>query len=124
MLKNLFLTIMGFIFLTLGAIGVFLPIWPTTPFVLLAVASFSVNPAIYRRIMKINFINAHVTNYKNRSGLKKSTTVFSIVLLWVSMFISILASKMQWVSVILIITGLAVTVHILWISGPKNNKRN
>ena len=120
MLKTLLLTIIGFVFLMLGAIGIFLPVWPTTPFILLAVASFSVNPTMQQRIMKIKVINEHATNYKKRIGLKKSTVVFSLTFLWISMGISMFVSETQWVNVTLLLIGLAVTTHIILISIPKN----
>ena len=120
MLKTLILTILGFIFLVLGAIGIFLPVWPTTPFALLAVASFSANPTMQRRILKIGFINEYATNYRRRSGLKKNTVVFSLAFLWVSMGISIWVSESLWIAAMLLIIGIAVTVHIVWISKPKN----
>ena len=120
MLKYLFLTLLGFIFLAVGAIGVFVPVWPTTPFALLAVACFSVNPKMQQKIMKIKFINEHVTNYKRRTGLKKSTVACSLAFLWISMGISMYVSKTPWVSVLLLLIGLVVTSHIVWISIPKN----
>ena len=81
MLKNFILTILGFVFLAFGAIGIFMPVLPTTPFALLAVASFSVNPTMQQRIMKIKFINEYATNYKRRIGLKKSVVAFSVAFL-------------------------------------------
>lgn len=119
-LKNILLTILGFVFIGLGAIGIFLPVWPTTPFVLLAVACFSANPKLQKRILKIKFINEHATNYKHRTGLKKSNIILSLSLLWVSMSISIFVSKTTWITILLLLIGSAVTTHILCIARPKN----
>ncbi|NLM74860.1 MAG: DUF454 domain-containing protein, partial [Clostridiaceae bacterium] len=54
-LKTFLLTGLGFFFLGLGVIGLLLPVWPTTPFVLLSVACFSSAPRIKARIMKVSF---------------------------------------------------------------------
>ena len=120
MFKAIFLTTLGFVFLALGAIGIFLPIWPTTPFVLFAVASFSVNQTIQQRILKFKFINEHATNYKMRTGLKKSSVLVSLAFLWISMGVSMFATKTLWVTVLLLLIGISVTVHILLIARPKN----
>ena len=122
-LKNILLTIFGLIMLAFGAIGIFLPIWPTTPFVLLAVASLSANPSLQKRILKIKFINEHAVNYRLRTGLQKSNVVLSLSFLWVSMGISIFASKTTWITVLLLLIGIAVTTHILWIAKPRRRDR-
>ena len=59
-LKTIMLTGLGLIFLGLGAIGLLLPVWPTTPFVLASVACFSSAPRIKARIMKISFFKEHI----------------------------------------------------------------
>ena len=120
MLKGFLLSILGFVLLALGAIGIFLPVWPTTPFVLLAVATFSAHPTMQQHILKIKFINEHATNYKRRTGLKKSNVILSLAFLWVSMGLSMLVSKTPWITVMLLVIGIAVTTHILCISRPKN----
>lgn len=71
--KIMLLTGLGFVFLGLGAIGVFLPVWPTTPFVLLSVACFSSSPRIKAWILRNKFFREHVENYENRTGLRKKT---------------------------------------------------
>ena len=119
-LKGILLTGLGFVLLAIGAIGVFLPVWPTTPFVLLAMASFSGNPAMQRRMLSVKFINEHAVNYRRRTGLTRGNVILSLSLLWVSMCISALVAGRLWVTVLLAAVGLMVTVHILCIARPKN----
>ena len=119
MIKNILSAAAGFVFLSLGAIGIFLPVWPTTPFVLLAVASFSGNPFMRQRIMKIRFFREHAENYKDRKGLTKGNVIASLSFLWLSMTISILLMQNVWVTLFLLFIGIAVTIHILLMSKPK-----
>ena len=119
-IKKVVLTIVGFVLLGIGAIGIFVPIWPTTPFVLLAVACFSFNPVLKAKLMKIEFIREHSVNYKERTGLTKKTVIISLSLLWVSMTISIIATQTPWLALLLIAIGIAVTIHILCIARPKS----
>ena len=116
------LTGLGFIFLGLGAIGLVLPIWPTTPFVLLSVACFSSTPRIKAQIMKIPFFREHIVNYEKRTGLTKRTVWISLAWLWGMLIISMVIIKTPWILALLLVVGIAVTTHILMMAKPNNNK--
>lgn len=111
-LKTLFLTILGSIFLAFAAVGLFLPIWPTTPFVLLSFACFSSSPRLRARIMKIGFFRDHIENYHSKKGLPVKTFVISMIWLWGMLLISMYIMQILWVSFLLIFIGIAVTFHI------------
>ena len=119
-MKKLLLAIFGFLFLGLGGIGLFLPVWPTTPFVLLSVGCFSASPKIRERIMKIGFIREHYENYKMRGGLRPRTLVVSLVFLWGMLLLSMLLMNKLWAYILLLAVGTAVTVHLFFISKAKN----
>ncbi len=121
-LKNRLLMICGFILLGLGTIGIFLPILPTTPFVLAAAGCFSSNPRLSAWLHKSRFFSDYITNYKERNGLKKSTVVKSLVFLWTMLGISIIGMKALWSSICLPIIGVAVTVHILYMALPRKRR--
>lgn len=103
----------GFIFLTLGGIGLFLPVWPTTPFVLLAFACFSCSPELQEKILKIRFFREHIENYQTRQGLSTRTTAISLGYLWGMMILSIIIVSMLWLTIVLTVIGIMVTIHIL-----------
>lgn len=117
--KIIVLTIFGFFFLTLGAIGVFLPLWPTTPFVLLAVACFSSAPRIKKQIMKLSFFKEHIENYEQRNGLSQKTIMISLVWLWGMLLISAVLIQVFWLWFVLFLVGIAVTTHIVWMARAK-----
>lgn len=121
-LKKILLTGLGFLFLVLGAVGLILPVWPTTPFVLLSVACFSHTPHWRARIMKISFFKEYVDNYKLRTGLSRKTVIISLSYLWGMLLFSILMMKRTWISFLLLLIGIAVTIHILWIARIKFRK--
>ncbi len=121
-IKIILLTILGFIFLSFGAIGLFLPVWPTTPFVLLSVACFSSAPRIKAQIMKISFFKEHVENYERRCGLQNKTVLISLIWLWIMMIISMFLVKNLWISILLFIIATAVTIHILWMAKSIDRK--
>lgn len=121
-IRVLLLIVLGGIFLGLGAIGLFLPVWPTTPFVLLSVACFSSAPRLKARILSIPFFREHVENYENRTGLKKKTVGISLTWLWSMMVLSMVLVRNIWISLLLVAIGTAVTIHILMMARSQENK--
>lgn len=113
-LKIIFLTILGFIFFIFAAIGLFLPLWPTTPFVLLSFACFSSYPRLRKTIMRIGFFRDHIENYQNKKGLPIKTFVKSMIWLWGMIIISMYFMQILWISFLLIFIGAAVTFHIAY----------
>lgn len=112
----------GFIFLGLGAIGLILPILPTTPFVLLAFWCFSATPRIRKQLMKINFFREHVENYADRKGLSRKTLIISLVWLWAMLLVSIILLMNMLLAFLLVFIGVAVTRHILYMASAKWRK--
>lgn len=124
-IKTIIKTCFGFLFLVLGAVGVFMPIWPTTPFVLLCVACFSSTPRIKNLIMKISFFREHIENYNQRKGLSHKTTCISLIWLWGMLIISALMTQKIWIYILLFFIGFAVSNHILFMAKAKDrNKEN
>lgn len=122
-LKTILLTGLGFLFLGLGAIGLLLPVWPTTPFVLVSVACFSSAPHIKAQIMKISFFREHIENYESRTGLSRKTVWISMSWLWGMLLLSMVLLKTSWISCLLFLVGAAVTSHILWMARAKDRNK-
>ncbi len=120
--KNMILILFGFILLILGAIGIFLPILPTTPFFIGAAACFSCAPKLTAQLMRIPLFNKYIHNYKHRTGLPRKTVVVSLVFLWVTLLISCILTMSIWIILLLGVIGICVTVHILIISKPRSNR--
>lgn len=120
--KTILLSGLGLFFLGLAAIGLVLPVLPTTPFVLLSAACFTSNPRLRTRVMKIKFFKEYIENYEQRNGLSRKTVAKSLIWLWGMLLLSMLLMKILWISLLLSAIGTAVTAHILWISKPRSTK--
>ena len=120
--KIILLTGAGFLFLGLGAIGLLLPVWPTTPFALISAACFSCTPRLRAQIMKISFFREHIENYECRTGLSRKTIIISLSYLWGMLFLSMLLIQTSWISFLLFSIGIAVTSHILWMAKARRKK--
>lgn len=111
------LIIAGIFFLVLGIIGIFLPILPTTPFLLLAAACFArSSKRFYNWLINNKWIGAYIKNYREGKGVPLKIKIFTISLLWFTILFSVfLIIYNLWVKTVLIIIAIGVTIHILTI---------
>lgn len=123
-LKNIFLVTFGLIFLVLGAIGLFIPVWPTTPFVILGAACLSGTPKLHAKVLKIPFFREHIENYKTKKGLPIKTVLISLIFLWSMLIFSMVKMNKLLMSLVLGFIGIAVTIHILWVSRDRSEKKS
>ena len=119
--KKLLLISLGFVSLGLGAIGVFLPGLPTTPFVLLAAICFSKsNPKAYAWLRRSKFFGQYITHYETKQGVEKRIKVISIISVWLWLLISMLVLRTTWAFILLPIVGASVSLHIALIRTKLN----
>jgi len=113
----------GVLALILGAFGVFVPLLPTTPFVLLAAICFSKsNHKFYERIRRNPYFGAYVENYHTKKGIDMSLKIKSIIFLWGSLTLSMILLQTTWVYAVLCIVGIGVTAHLLLIKTKKEKE--
>ncbi len=122
-IRTILLTGAGLLLLALGAIGVFLPLLPTTPFVLAGVGCLSGTPKLRAKVLQIAIFREYYESYQNRNGLSSGTVVKSLVYLWGMLIISIFLSGKLWVICLLPVIGICVTCHILHMAKPREKKK-
>ena len=108
--------------LVLGIIGVFIPLLPTTPFLLLSAACYAKgSKRVYNWFINIHWIGKEIHNYHEGRGISKKAKIISILFLWSTIIISM---SIVWSNTILLlilfIIALSVTVHILFLKTMKN----
>lgn len=113
-IKKYLLIITGFLFVALGGIGIFIPVLPTTPFVLVAAICFSASsPKLYLWLSNTKYFGEFITNYKNKSGVRKAVKIRTLIFLYVTLGISFFLIESWAVKGILIAVAIGVTIHIL-----------
>ena len=122
-IKTVLLTGAGLLLLALGAIGVAVPLLPTTPFVLASAYCLSGNPRLRGRIMGIPFVGEHMENYRSRRGLSRKMVLRSLLFLWVMLSLPAILRPSAWLALLLASVGLAVTAHILWMARAREVKQ-
>jgi len=105
----------GSFFMGLGIAGVFLPLLPTTPFLLLAAACYlKSSERLYNWLINNKWLGNYIENYREGRGVPLKVKVVSIALLWTTIGYSIAAVVHSvLVRVILILIAVGVTIHIL-----------
>lgn len=85
MLKSILIGV-GTLSVVLGVIGIFLPIIPTTPFVLLAGACYMrSSEKHHKRLMENPWLGPYLKDYYEDKGIPLHAKLLSITLLWLSM---------------------------------------
>lgn len=109
------LAAIGLIFLGLGIIGIFLPLIPTTPFLLLSAALFMKSSLrLYNWLMNHKYLGKHLQNYILHKTIPVKTKISSISILWVTILATIVFfTEKLFVIIVLLIIATAVTLHIL-----------
>jgi len=116
----------GVISLFLGILGIPLPLLPTTPFLLLSAWLFArSSERFYSWLIHHKYLGSYIRNYREKGGVSKKVKLYAISLLWITICISaFVALQIWWVSLLLIIIALGVTVHILSLRNIEPEERN
>ncbi|KAF5068144.1 hypothetical protein DSECCO2_245830 [anaerobic digester metagenome] len=105
----------GVISALLGFAGIFLPLLPTTPFLLLSSWCFMrSSEKMNHRLLHNRYLGPYIRNYKSGRGITLRNKVYSLVFLWLTLSISFIFSPPYWwLHTGLAFIGITVTIHIL-----------
>jgi len=114
-LPRWFLIAVGILSVGLAAAGLILPLLPTTPFLLLAAASFfRSSDRLYNWLMSHRFLGAYIESYRRYKALTMQTKVGTMLLLWGTIGFSVVfAAQSWWLRIILLLVASGVSVHVL-----------
>ena len=106
---------LGSVSLVLGIMGVFLPVLPTTPFLLLAAAMYMrSSQRLYNWLMSHKHLGAYIRNFREHKALPLRVKVVSVTMVWATLlYCAIFVAKELWMSAVFIAIAIGVTIHIL-----------
>lgn len=104
----------GWLSVVLGVIGIFLPVLPTTPFLLLAAACFArSSPRFYHWLINHPRLGPWIGDYLEGNGIPLKGKVYAIILMWISIGFSCWLVPMVWARVLMLLCAVLVTVYIV-----------
>ena len=114
----------GTVFTVIGIVGIFVPILPTTPWLLLAAACYlRGSEKFYHWLLNNRLFGFYIRNYIEGKGMPLMMKLFTLILLWLTIGISIwIGTQNLAVRIILALVAAGVTVHIITIKTRKTNK--
>lgn len=101
--------------MALGVLGVFLPLLPTTPFLLLAAACYArSSEKLYDWLLGNRWFGRYIRDYREGKGIPLRRAAVAIALLWLTIgYTTIVAVSLWWVRLILVAIAGGVTVHLV-----------
>lgn len=123
---KIFLIIIGALSLALAVAGIFLPLLPTTPFLLLAAAAWlKASPSLYTWLINHRLFGEYIRNFREERAIPLRVKIVSVSLVWLTIGYCIISVVAQWWWAQLLLFALAVgiTWHLLSFKTLKRGKR-
>jgi uncharacterized membrane protein YbaN (DUF454 family) len=114
-IQRIIFTIFGTLFLILGAIGVFIPVLPTTPFLLLAAACYlRGSERMHRWMINNRVFGDFIRNYMEGRGISPRQKLIIIIFLWVMIIISIYyLIDVFLLRILVLFVAIVISAHII-----------
>ena len=113
-IKKAFCIFLGTLSLVIGVIGIFVPLLPTTPLLLLSAYCYlKSSEKLYNRLMNSNHLGKYIKNYMEHRSVTKKAKYITLIILWVSLAASIIIVNIFYVRLLLLIVGIVVSIHLI-----------
>ena len=106
----------GLVSLGLGILGAFLPLLPTTPFILLSGALFArSSDRLHSYLLQHKVFGQIIRDYHENKSISLHAKIISLSTMWASILYAVLfvASGKIWLQVLLLCIAVGVSIHIL-----------
>jgi len=121
-LKRQLYIILASILVGLGALGIFIPLLPTTPFLLLA-AYFYMNSSKRRLrwLLSNRYLGPYIRSYLSKEGVPLRLKIRTLILLWVTILYAIFfATEKLHLQIVLALIATGVSIHLISKKTRKN----
>ncbi|MBN1685502.1 MAG: YbaN family protein [Spirochaetales bacterium] len=124
--RKTFFISFGFVTLSLGIVGIFLPILPTTPFLLLSAwAWMKSSGRFYSWLIHNRLLGTYIRNYREKRGITVRHKIITLAVLWTGIgYTAIFVSERLWLTLLLFAIAAGVTAHLLLLKTLPAGKEN
>jgi uncharacterized protein len=114
------LLVCGTLSLALGVVGIFVPLLPTTCFLLIAAWCYARSSSrLYDRLMRARWIGSYLRRYRDERAIPVQVKVGSVVMMWITIGYSVVVFPNVMIRVALLLTAAAVTWHLYKLPSAK-----
>lgn len=111
---KILLNVVGAIAVVLAILGIFLPLLPTTPFLLLASACFvRGSERMHRWLLANRVFGEYLRNIEEKRGMPRRGKIYTLALLWGSVAYSVVVVQAVLLKLMLLAIATGVTIVIL-----------
>jgi len=120
------LVVAGVLSVGLGIVGIFVPLLPTTPFLLLAAACFlRSSDRFYTWLMTNRWVGDHLRDYMEHRSTTMATKIVSITTLWCCLGAAGVFFTESWVvRLALLVIAVGVTIHLVSLKTTDRGSRD
>lgn len=106
--------VLGSLCVGLAVLGIFLPVLPTTPFLLLAAFCYQRgSKRFFEWLIHHPVLGAYIRSYREKRGMPLRHGLITVTLLWLTIGGTILAGRpAAWLTLLLLAVAAGVTIHL------------
>lgn len=109
------LILLGTIFLIIGIVGLFIPVFPTMPFLIISgLCYINSSRKLYQWLISMKHFGPHVKNYVEHRSILRKYKYYSLLSIWIPAPITILFIVRDWrYRLLSLFTAFIVSLHII-----------
>ena len=111
---KILLITLGTFLIGISIVGIFIPVLPTTPLLLLAAALYAKSSRrFYNWLINNRILGRYIKDYREGKGIPLKVKIIAISILWITIgYSAIFAIDILWVRILLVLIAVGVTIHI------------
>ena len=109
------LVVCGSLCVALGVLGIFLPLLPTTVFLLMAAACYArSSDRFYQKLITNRWLGSYIQNHREGRGMRRRDKAVTLAMLWIGIGATMIwTAESVWVRALLLSIAVGVTVHVV-----------
>jgi uncharacterized membrane protein YbaN (DUF454 family) len=114
-LMKALLVVCGTLCVALGVLGIFLPLLPTTVFLLMAAACYArSSDRFYQRLVQSRWLGGYIRNHREGRGMKRRDKAVTLAVLWIGIGATMIwTAQTWWLRLLLLAIAAGVTAHVV-----------